>query len=77
MLHLDRIKEDCRESVTRNVSLWVAPSTNGIPGPPAQIVDALCINDCSAHGHCSAGIVKLGLWRQTKKNVLHIIDIKL
>jgi len=56
MLHLDRIKEDCRDSVTRNTSLWARDNIHSFPLPPQDIVDFLCLNDCSGHGQCSKGV---------------------
>ena len=56
MLQLDRVKEDCRDAVTRNTSLWVKESSDGQPLPPRQIVDTLCLNDCNSHGQCSSGM---------------------
>ena len=56
LLQLDRMKEDCRDSVTRNTSLWVKESTSGRAMPPSSVVDTLCLNDCNNHGHCAAGV---------------------
>jgi hypothetical protein len=39
--------------VTRNTSLWSREFSS--PSPPIHIVDTLCSNDCSGHGHCSKG----------------------
>ena len=55
MLHLDRIKEDCRNMVTRNTTLWARDPLHSFPLPPQDIVDFLCLNDCSGHGQCSKG----------------------
>ena len=55
MLHLDRIKEDCRQTVSSNTSLWARDARHQFPLPPQDIVDFLCLNDCSGHGQCSAG----------------------
>lgn len=54
-LHLDRLKEDCRAAVTTNTSLWSVDATTSYPLPPQDIVDFLCLNDCSGHGQCSKG----------------------
>ena len=59
MLHLDRIKEDCRDSVTRNTSLWARDNIHSFPLPPQDIVDFLCLNDCSGHGQCSKGEISV------------------
>jgi len=56
MLHLDQIKEDCRNMVTRNTSLWARDPLHSFPLPPQDIVDFLCLNDCSGHGQCSKGV---------------------
>jgi len=56
MLHLDQIKEDCRHTVTRNTSLWARDPVHSFPLPPQDIVDFLCLNDCSGHGQCSKGV---------------------
>lgn len=56
MLHLDRIKEDCRNMVTRNTTLWARDPLHAFPLPPQEIVDFLCLNDCSGHGQCSKGV---------------------
>ena len=55
MLHLDRIKEDCREALTTNTSLWARDALHNFPVPPQDVVDFLCLNDCSGHGQCSSG----------------------
>ncbi len=56
MLHLDRVKEECWDSVSLNTSLWTGEFA--VPAPPIHIVDTLCSNDCSGHGHCSKGTDK-------------------
>ena len=49
---------DCRESVTRNVSLW--EEREGRSAPNLVIMDTLCPNECSKHGECNNG--KLFHW---------------
>ena len=43
MLHLDRVKEECWDSVSLNTSLWTREFA--VPAPPIHIVDTLCSND--------------------------------
>ena len=63
MLHLDRVKEECWDSVSLNTSLWTREFA--VPAPPIHIVDTLCSNDCSGHGHCSKGTDKFRKLRFT------------
>lgn len=54
-LHLERLKEECRESLFRNTSLWTLESGSSFLTPPRRIADALCLNDCSGNGICDRG----------------------
>lgn len=57
-LHLERLKEECRESLFRNTSLWTLESGSSFLTPPRRIADALCLNDCSGNGICDRGTCK-------------------
>jgi len=58
-LHLDLHQETCRQRVSRNTSLWVMSPLHPDPLvllPPQEILDTLCLNDCSGNGQCSKGV---------------------
>ena len=47
------------EQVSRNTSLWVMSPLHPDPLvllPPQEILDTLCLNDCSGSGQCSKGV---------------------
>jgi len=56
LLHLTKIKEDCRHSLMHNTSLWIMDDVKKKVLPPSTVMDLLCLNECSGHGQCSRGV---------------------
>lgn len=56
LLHLTKIKADCRHSLMHNTSLWIMDDVKNKVLPPSRIMDLLCLNECSGHGQCSRGV---------------------
>ena len=79
--------------VSRNTSLWVMSPLHPDPLvllPPQEILDTLCLNDCSGSGQCSKGVCLCAAGRtgadcgvsvaevsQSKQNIWHDHNLSL
>ena len=50
---ISTIQEKCRTEVQNDESRWM--DTNGTLSLPANVVDNVCLNDCSGQGSCTDG----------------------
>ena len=49
-LHLERLIQDCRDSVFRNASMWARDEVGQLfDMPRKRIADHLCLNGCSGN----------------------------
>ena len=52
-LHLERLIQDCRDSVFRNASMWARDEVGQLfDMPRKRIADHLCLNGCSGNDDC-------------------------
>ena len=58
-LHLDRLIQDCRDSVFRNASMWARDEAGQLfDMPHKKLADNLCLNGCSDNGACDRGFCR-------------------
>jgi hypothetical protein len=50
---ISTIQEKCRTEIENDENQWV--DTNGTPSLPANVVNNVCLNDCSGQGSCTDG----------------------
>ena len=58
-LHLERLIQDCRDSVFRNASMWARDEVGQLFDLPRKgLADNLCLNGCSGNGACDRGFCR-------------------
>ena len=58
-LHLERLIQDCRDSVFRNASMWARDEAGQLfDMPRRKLADNLCLNGCSGNGACDRGFCR-------------------
>jgi hypothetical protein len=58
-LHLERMAQECRDTIFRNASMWTRDEMGqAFDRPKKSLTDNLCLNGCSESGECERGFCK-------------------